>query len=88
VSPVPSHEALQYLPSGCGGHEHGGFLQVSSSAMISPLIMEIDQDYGGQSLTQVCFKWHAHPARGLTGETPRATLHCARHRLPGDCGLE
>jgi hypothetical protein len=40
VSPVPSHEALQYLPSGGGGQEHGGFLQVSSSAIISPLFIK------------------------------------------------
>ena len=33
MSPVPSHDALQYLPSSDGGHEHGGFLQVLSSAM-------------------------------------------------------
>jgi hypothetical protein len=35
VSPVPSQDALQYLPSGGCGHVHGGFLHLLSSAMIS-----------------------------------------------------
>jgi len=39
VSPVPSHEALQYLPSGGCGHVHGGFLHFFSSAMISSLAL-------------------------------------------------
>lgn len=37
MSPVPSQDALQYLPSSDGGHEHGGFLQVLSSAINSLL---------------------------------------------------
>src|SRR5258706_9870567 len=35
VLPVPSQDALQYLPSDGCGHVHGGFLHFFSSAMIS-----------------------------------------------------
>src|SRR3954447_11461455 len=34
VSPVPSHEALQYLPPGCGGQVQVGFLHVFLSSAI------------------------------------------------------
>jgi hypothetical protein len=34
VSPVPSHEALQYFPSSAGGQVHGGFLHFFSSAIL------------------------------------------------------
>jgi hypothetical protein len=42
--PAPSHEALQYLPPGCGAQLQTGFLQAtfSSSAMkILPEIIEM-----------------------------------------------
>ena len=44
MSPVPSHEALQYLPSGGCGHVHGGFLHLLSSAMISSLALQLKTD--------------------------------------------
>src|SRR6185369_13532 len=34
VSPVPSHDALQYFAPGSGLHVHGGFLHFSASAII------------------------------------------------------
>ncbi len=58
VSPVPSHDALQYLPSGGCGHVHGGFLHLLSSAMISSLaLVKNGLNYGTQSLTQPGATW-------------------------------
>lgn len=54
MSPVPSHDALQYLPSAGCGHEQHGFLQVFSSAITSSpaLFGKNGLNNGAQSLTQ------------------------------------
>jgi hypothetical protein len=61
VSPVPSHDALQYFWPASGVQLHGGFLHfLSSSAMIpSWLLNRQIIEYGARSLAQPARDWYA-----------------------------